>query len=274
MGDFSEFPLFIGRFHPLLAHLPIGLMLLLAALEALGRKSRFAHARQASGFILLLATPASMLAALCGWLLSRAGGYDPGLLRWHLWSGIGTAATCALAGWLYWRGLGKAYRAVLFSGCALLLAASHFGGSLTHGRGYLTRYAPLRSRSSPLAAGDSAEASFLALAAPILERHCVACHGPDKAKGGLRLDTLGQLARGGDNGPVFFPGNPRESDLVRRMRLPLDDDDHMPPEGKSQPFERELTALEQWIASIRAPAIIPAPPETNSAPAEMSPPAR
>jgi hypothetical protein len=84
---------------------------------------------------------------------------------------------------------------------------------------------------------------------PILDRHCTACHGPDKAKGGLRLDSIEGLVKGGDSGPVVVAGRPAESLLVSRIRLPMEHDDHMPPEGKSQPAAEELRVLDWWISA-------------------------
>ncbi|MDE3147836.1 MAG: hypothetical protein KGL37_00070, partial [Acidobacteriota bacterium] len=72
--------LFFGRLHPLLVHLPIGLILLLAVLELLARFPRFKHANANSGIILALAIPATLVTVLCGWLLSLGGGYQQHLL--------------------------------------------------------------------------------------------------------------------------------------------------------------------------------------------------
>jgi len=70
----SDFVLFLGHFHPLLVHLPIGLVLLLAAIELLARFPRFKQANTNVGFILAMAVPGAGVAALCGWLLSLGGG--------------------------------------------------------------------------------------------------------------------------------------------------------------------------------------------------------
>jgi hypothetical protein len=85
---------------------------------------------------------------------------------------------------------------------------------------------------------------------PILREACVDCHGPEKQKGKLRLDTREALLKGGEDGPVIEPGNPAKSDLFRRLTLPEDDDDVMPPKGKTA----HLTAVQierarRWIAA-------------------------
>ena len=63
------------------------------------------------------------------------------------------------------------------------------------------------------------------------------------------LTTVEGIQKGGENGAVIVPGKPDESPLLRRCELPLDDDDHMPPEGKPQPTAEELAALRAWLAA-------------------------
>ena len=101
MSGPSEMSQFIGRLHPLLVHLPIGLIVLLAILEILSRVPRFKHANGSSRLILLLAAPLSLFTVLCGWLLSRTGSYGADLLQWHFWTGIATAVGCCLAAILH-----------------------------------------------------------------------------------------------------------------------------------------------------------------------------
>jgi len=270
-----EITLFFGRLHPLLVHLPIGLIVLLACLEGLASSRRFKQAAAGTGFILALAAPAALATALCGWLLSRAGGYDDHLLQWHKWTGIATAAVCVLAALLYRLELKKLYRGCLFTGTATLVITSHFGGSLTHGSDYLARYAPPPFRSwlgggraaakGPGPAPNPANASaFTALVQPILTDKCLMCHGPEKSKGGLRLDTYAEAIRGGDSGVGIAPGKSGESLVIKRLLLAEEDENHMPPDGKPQVSPDELTVLRWWI-DAGAPA--------EAKVAELKPPA-
>jgi uncharacterized membrane protein len=260
--------LFFGRLHPVLVHLPIGFIVLLAALELLALFPRFAHANHSAGIILAMAAPVAVVTALCGWLLSRGGGYDTRLLWWHQWTGISTAAACLAAGFLYSTNRQRAYRWCLFSTLPLLLVASHFGGSLTHGSDYLFRYAPallrafLNGGAQPTPGQRDARQwpdlpVFGGIIQPVLQRDCTSCHGPEKAKAGLRLDSLSAVLKGGKSGPVIIPAKPDESELLRRLRLPPEDDDHMPPQGKPQPTQDDL-ALIQWWISAGVPADKPA----------------
>ena len=64
---------------------------------------------------------------------------------------------------------------------------------------------------------------------PILEFDCVRCHGPEKPKGNLRLDTRAGALKGGDDGTALVPAEPDRSPLYTSTILPVDDDKHMPP---------------------------------------------
>jgi hypothetical protein len=87
---------------------------------------------------------------------------------------------------------------------------------------------------------------FLRDIKPILDRSCVSCHGPDKQRGGLRLDD-GVLARKGSNsGPVVRPGQSATSRLLIVV-AGLDPEIRMPP-GKAAPLPaREIDLLRAWI---------------------------
>jgi YHS domain-containing protein/uncharacterized membrane protein/mono/diheme cytochrome c family protein len=257
--------LFFGRFHPALVHLPIGLLVLLGFLELLARFDRFKQANANAGLILALAAPLAVLTAAFGWMLSQGGGYDGELLRWHRWTGVGTAAACVLAAILYAANARRLYRGVLVLGLGALVVSSHFGGSLTHGSDYLTRYAPPQLRDlfrgkrpsapapKPEQPVDEGAAFFSTAIAPLLNDKCVACHGPEKSKGGLRLDSFEALTKGGDTGLAIVPGKSGEGTMVKRMLLPLDNDDHMPPDGKPQPSNEEITLLRWWIDAGASP---------------------
>jgi mono/diheme cytochrome c family protein/uncharacterized membrane protein len=252
--------LFLGRFHPGLVHLPIGGLVLLGIMELLARFSRFKDAAQSRRLILGFVAVTALTAALCGWLLSNADGYEPQLLQWHQWTGFAFAAGCTVAFLLSWLGLLQAYRLALLATFAVLLIASHLGASITHGRDFLTRYAPapLRALLSGKAAVAAAPTStrdlrqrrvFAEVIQPILLQRCSACHGPEKQKAELRMDSLSALLKGGKSGPALVKGNAHESHLIQRLLLPANDEDHMPPEGKPQPTLAEIVALQWWIDS-------------------------
>src|SRR5262249_48082649 len=91
--------------------------------------------------------------------------------------------------------------------------------------------------------------SYASTFAAFFEARCTSCHGASKHKGGLRLDSYAALLEGGADGPALVPGDPAASLLLQRVKLPLEDEEHMPPDGRPQPTAEELAALEAWIAA-------------------------
>ncbi len=88
---------------------------------------------------------------------------------------------------------------------------------------------------------------FATVIQPILLDRCSACHGPQKHRGNLRLDSFEALQRGGRNGSVAKPGQAKDSSLLKRMLLPLNEEGHMPPESSPQPAPEELAVLKWWV---------------------------
>jgi hypothetical protein len=100
-----------------------------------------------------------------------------------------------------------------------------------------------------VAAAARAEPTFFqARIAPIFDRNCVTCHGAEKHKAGLRLDTFDRVMKGGEGGEVVKPGNLKESELFRRITLPETDDEVMPSDGKPHLSPAEIKVIEFWIA--------------------------
>jgi hypothetical protein len=273
VGDGTSVPklfLFLGRFHPTLLHLPVVLLLLALLLELvrLPRLRRVVPSFPGTVLdsVLWLAALTGFAAALAGWLLSHEGGYDAGLLDQHLWSGVATgigAFACVLV-----RSFAKVrpeqavlHRlapALVVTTCGTMIVAAHFGGSLTHGEGYLTEYAPTpirllaglpiprdrsRERLTPIAEREA----FDGVALRIFENHCTACHNAGKLKGNLKLDTYEGVLAGGQSGPVVRAGDPGSSELLKRVHLPLEDKAHMPPKGKTPLTDDEMAVLAWWI---------------------------
>jgi mono/diheme cytochrome c family protein len=91
---------------------------------------------------------------------------------------------------------------------------------------------------------DSANADFFeSKIRPVLAAHCWECHGPDKQKSGLRLDSRQALLKGGDTGPAVTVGKPGESPLVEAIGY--DGAVQMPPRGKLS--NAEIASLTDWV---------------------------
>ncbi len=92
------------------------------------------------------------------------------------------------------------------------------------------------------------ELQLSAEARGVFAHSCTKCHGQQKQKGGLRLDTRELALKGGEDGVAIVPGKAAESDLLRRISLPHGADEAMPPkEGTLEPAEVET--LRKWIAA-------------------------
>jgi len=275
--DLPSWAMFGGRLHPALLHLPIGMLWAAAGLEALRLcrpRARLANGRHALDgactALLALAWLATLPTIAAGVLLATEGGYDPETLQLHRWLGCGTgvATTWLLASrtpLVAAPGAGRTlgYWLLLAASMAVLTAAGHFGGVLTHGAGFLTRFDPFADSAVLDPSGPEPEPApgadadlFVHGVQPILAAKCVECHGPDKTKSGLRLDTHAAILAGGKGGPAVVPGNPAESSLLTAVLLPEADDLHMPPADKPQLTAAEIELLGWWVergAAARAP---------------------
>lgn len=113
-----------------------------------------------------------------------------------------------------------------------------------------------RSRARYLIAITAASVSWGATAAPdfqkdvlpILQKSCIECHGPDKQKGKLRLDSKEATFKGGKEGPTVKPNDPAGSEMIKRVSLPANNDERMPPEGDPL-TEAQIAVLKEWISS-------------------------
>jgi len=83
----------------------------------------------------------------------------------------------------------------------------------------------------------------------IFEKSCFKCHGPEKQKSKLRLDTLAAVLKGGDHGKALVAGKSADSKLVIAVaRMMKKDDENMPPDGKGDPLTKEQVGLiRAWI---------------------------
>lgn len=81
---------------------------------------------------------------------------------------------------------------------------------------------------------------------PLFQKECYSCHGTGRQKGKLRMDDSSWIMKGGKNGPSLVPSKPAESELMKRILLPTDDEHHMPRE-KSSLKESQIALIKWWI---------------------------
>lgn len=82
---------------------------------------------------------------------------------------------------------------------------------------------------------------------PILELYCVKCHGVERPKGGLRLDTRDGVIKGGDTATALVPGKSASSPIYTATIVPLDDDKIMPPKKEPKLSKEQSDVLKRWI---------------------------
>jgi len=316
--DTVKWVLFFGRFHPLVVHLPIGVLILVLLMEVACLWRRVEEKwGDVALFAIFIAAVGAVFSVIFGVLLTREGGYEGGTFILHQGLGIATAVGVIIGLFLRLsamsaggKGLMEGYRFTLLLTFGLMSVGAHFGGNLVHGSKYLTQYAPepmaqsmtgfekwlislvdkkkggheevatvdappapetspppasgaANAPDAPPANGSSHASAEVAVAGPasadqvvfqdlilpILEAKCNKCHNADKSKGDLRMDSYDLLVKGGQDEKEknVVPGKPDESLMLKRVSLPSDDDEHMPPDGKDQLTKEEAALLKWWI---------------------------
>ena len=99
---------------------------------------------------------------------------------------------------------------------------------------------------APLADSEAAAPDFEKEILPVLAKRCFECHGPEKQKAGLRLDSRAALLKGGDFGAAVVPGDAAGSHLIEVISS-TDDDVKMPPKGERL-SAAEIETFKKWIA--------------------------
>lgn len=258
---------FLAPFHAVVLHFPIGFVAIAFLLEAYRAFRPSDELRRITVWVLTLSLVAGVISAAFGLLRASGGDYEPHLLALHKIFGLGVPAATVLVLALQWlayrdetrRGWTHGYRVALTGTIALVVVAGHYGGNLTHGSRYLVEHAPdfvrefldedpAAGSASGTVASDEKTRSYQDTVQPILAARCIGCHGPEKQKGGYRLDRPELALKGGDSGLVAIkPGDPLASHLVRLILLPPGHDDVMPPEGKPPLKPEEIMGLIYWI---------------------------
>lgn len=250
--DLSVLPqivLFAGRFHPVVLHLPITLIILLIPFSIyLQRRTDTDDLSRLFDVVLHYIALISTLTALAGFLLAADGGYDQESLRFHKWLGVAVAfLTHAL---VY---IKKAFaqktlvwNIAMAATLIVMVAGSHFGGNLTHGEGFFTFKKDTKPTNAVVEFGEKTTV-YQGAVQPVLEAKCITCHNDKKMKGGLNLSSFQVAAKGGKSGAAWVSGDPDKSLMIERMLLDMDNKEHMPPKGKAQLSAAEILLFKEWI---------------------------
>ncbi|NAS10511.1 c-type cytochrome domain-containing protein [Poritiphilus flavus] len=227
----------IGRWHPLILHFPIVLLIIVIFLDP--SRSRI------SQLLLTIAVLSALLTAISGFFLGKETGSQGDLLFWHKWLGATLAILAAI--WYGLLAMGRRPK-FLIRGMQILMGGlivftGHYGGMVTHGEDFLALPSARKSQEIP-----ENPLIYTHIVQPILENNCVQCHNPNKQKGGLLMTDLSALLKGGESGNTIIPGQPEQSEMIRRLHLPSGDEEHMPPEGERPLEADEIRILERWIA--------------------------
>ena len=264
----ENFLRFLGRLHPLLVHFPIGLALTAALVELINIIRRKATASPFAFMATGFAAGFAVVAALFGWFNADFEGAGPKTtLFLHRW--IGTISAGALVFVFFCGMAGRTGRRIsALNGyrwglviCAIMVSiGAHFGGEMVYGEGYLTKVlfppssaaaaetpdASDTTTDSSATTSQSAPVSFEKQVLPIFDARCVECHGPDKAKGDLRLDSASRIFGEDPTWWVVQPGDAKKSILVERITLPEGHADVMPAKGELLSAD-QIALISAWI---------------------------
>ena len=241
----------IGRMHTLLLHFPIVLMLLCVCWELFaGFKKSMTREHTAMGDSLLLVTSlTAVTSALMGLLLSRETGYVPEELAWHKWGGVFISLLALV--WYVFRQQLRSIKIVLSItaaiGLVVVIITGHLGGNITHGEDFLL--APVsQDKQAPAVLFEDA-VIYANMVQPILKAKCVICHNEKKTKGELLMEPYAMLAKGGKSGALWDLKAENFGLMLTRIHLPDDNKKHMPPTGKIQLTDDEISIIYHWIKS-------------------------
>ncbi|MCK5371148.1 MAG: hypothetical protein KAQ62_21455, partial [Cyclobacteriaceae bacterium] len=242
---------YFGRFHPLAVHLPIGILAVFLVIGFFTSRQKILDTIQIIRLVLLVSALSATASSLSGYLLSISESYDQEMVSTHKWFGI----FLTIINWIIYFKINyllntSIWNYRVFLGVVLLsiTITGHLGGSLTHGSDFINPPPPNQWFSAKAIQKKNITMNSTAFEAAsiILENKCYVCHGKNKQKGELRLDTKEAILEGGENGKIISD-HAANSLIIKKLRLPLDHEDHMPPKEKKQLSDLELSYLTWWI---------------------------
>lgn len=257
----------LGRFHPLVVHLPVGIMVLASLAGLLLNREKINRYSGIFRLVYLAGLFFSMVSVLSGLSLAGQGAYDDVNLSLHKWSGISIMAFCLL---LIWQAGPSGSKPVfrLLNGVTLIILTltGHLGGSMTHGPDYLFIKKENMAGRENKPVNDST-LILEELVFPVLQSKCQRCHHDSARNGGLDMRSVEAFLSSNPGDPVIEAGQAGKSELFKRVALPANHPKFMPPNGLGLSYG-EIRLLEWWIG-LGAPANkriaeLPESPETEA----------
>ena len=240
----EEIVKYLGNFHPVVLHLPIGAFLFTLLLFAYQKFTKIKLTIPIR-LGLIFSFISAIVSSILGFILQFYGEYDNSLVNFHMWLAIITTLLIGLIYLLHKKNEDNKYIAHSFVSAVIFMTVTgHYGGSITHGKDYLKL--PEINQTVRFVSYDSIHV-YNDVVSSIIDSKCVKCHNMSKSKGGLMLTSEEQMNNGGENGKIFLANNSSDSKLYTYLNLPLNDKMHMPPDGNSQLTENEKNIIKMWI---------------------------
>ena len=239
---------FLGRFHVLVLHFPVVLLMLAPCVELLSLKKDFHSLKPIIPLLWLIGSISAIVTVFMGLMLAANEGFKAEQVQSHQLGGMSVAILA-----LFTLGLQQSYAklkktwlcysygASSASLLVLIMAAAHAGGNLVHGDTYLTQHTPepiktlfdLHEKTVVIAKVD--DPVFNEQVEPVINKYCTSCHGSDKQKGSVRFDTLN---------PDMVNGHDAEQ---WHAALDMINSGEMPPAKEEQPSNEERRILVNWM---------------------------
>jgi uncharacterized membrane protein len=257
-----------GNLHPAVVHFPIALLSVAALFEGLQILRKRPEPAPGTRMITMLAAVSACVASLLGWFLEEHSGTSGRTFDLHKWIGLGATAVAVAAAFLSikaasCRGTLAAMRLALILGAALVGVTGYFGGELVFGENHVL--APLTKKTTapphhgfpaltgadekkPLLTPGASKVSFEKEIAPIIKDMCFKCHGGEKVKGKLKLNTKALAMEGGQGGKSIIPGKASLSSFYTALVADPESDQYMPPpKEKARPTKEQIERVKKWI---------------------------
>ena len=263
-GRSPELLRFFGRLHPAIVHFPIAIITLALILALLNRFRWVLIPDNVINICLILGSWTGVKAILAGSWLAQTGGYPADILFLHKVIGYGATSLCAAS--VFFRTSHAAMFKKPIVGVLTwslmvigLVVGGDLGGQITHGKGYVTQYAPgfvvsVLGHPDPMKERfDLSEPGittvFEGIILPILTEKCSSCHGDSRRRGRLNLASREGIKSNKGDDPLIVAAKPEESLLFQRLSLPEGHEDQMPPPLRAKPISfADVELIKWWIS--------------------------